>query len=199
MLLLTTYLVYQGAVSAFGPQLGYFVGFLFYWIGWCFGFPVWVLGLGGVVDLFRDRKPRFTSRKWLGIVLLVVPLILAYGYEFPRALPEATLPIVLLSILISMVNGAAEELLWRGVYPLVFPDSTWWGYLYPTLGFAVWHFAPQSVFPNPRPGASVSLVVAAGIVGLMWGWVAYRSKSVRWTTLSHILFDFSGLGGRVYF
>jgi hypothetical protein len=199
MLLLTTYLVYQGAVSAFGPKLGYFVGFLFYWIGWCFGFPVWVLGIGGVVDLFRDRKPRFTSRKWLGIVLLVVPLILAYGYEFPRALPEATLPIVLLSILISMVNGAAEELLWRGVYPLVFPDSTWWGYLYPTLGFAVWHFAPQSVFPNPRPGASVSLVVAAGIVGLMWGWVAYRSKSVRWTTLSHILFDFSGLGGRVYF
>jgi len=67
------------------------------------------------------------------------------------------------------------------------------------VGFAVWHFAPQSVFPNPRPGATVSLVVAAGIVGLMWGWVAHKTKSIRWTTLSHILFDFSGLGGRVYF
>jgi membrane protease YdiL (CAAX protease family) len=198
-LLLTTYLTYQQAVSAFGPRLGYLSGFLFYWIVWCGGFPLWVLGGDGVLALFRDLKPRFTSRKWLGILLLVAPLLLAYGYEFPRAVPEATLPIVLVSVVISVVNGIAEELLWRGTYARVFSDSVWWGYLYPTLGFAVWHFAPQSVFPNPRPGATVSLVVAAGIVGLMWGWVTYKTKSVRWTSLSHILFDFSGLGGRVYF
>jgi len=198
-LLLSTYGVYQGAVSLWGARPGYLIGFLFYWIIWCLGFPLWILGSKSVLARFREVKCRFTDRKWLGLLLLVTPLLLAYGYEFPRAAPQATLPIVLVSIVISVMNGTAEELLWRGAYPAVFPDSSWWGYLYPTVGFAVWHFAPQSVFPNPRPGATVSLVVAAGIVGLMWGWVAHKTKSIRWTTLSHILFDFSGLGGRVYF
>lgn len=198
-LFLTTYLVYQGAVAVLGPKLGYLAGFLFYWSVWCFGFSLWILGLDGISSLFRDRQPRFTSRRWLGLVFLLLPLLLAYGYEFPRVLPQATLPIVLLSAVISIVNGVAEEVLWRGAYVSVFSDSVWWGYLYPVLGFAAWHFVPQSVFPNPRPGAAVSLVIAAGIVGLMWGWVAFRTKSIRWTSLSHILFDFSGLGGRVYF
>ncbi|MFP3897011.1 MAG: CPBP family intramembrane glutamic endopeptidase [Anaerolineales bacterium] len=66
-------------------------------------------------------------------------------------------------------------------------------------GYSTRRATPQSVFPNPRPGATVSLVVAAGIVGLMWGWLAYKTKSIRSTTLCHILFDFSRLGGRVYF
>ena len=199
VLLLTTYLAFQGAVALLGPRPGYLAGFLFYWIAWCLAFPLWILGREGVAARFRDRQPRFTSRKWLGLLLLLLPLLLAYGYEFPRVLPQATVPIVLASAAISVVNGVAEELLWRGTYASAFPGSAWWGYLYPALGFAVWHFSPQSVFPNPRPGAAVSLVVAAGIVGLMWGWVVFRTKSVRWTTLSHILFDFSGLGGRVYF
>lgn len=199
LLILTTNLAYQWAVAGLGSKLGYLTGFLFYWIIWCFGFSLWVLGADGVLALLRDGRLRFTSRRWLGLVLLMAPLLLAYGYEFPRVLPQATLPIVLSSAIISIVNGIAEELLWRGVYASIFPDDLWWGYLYPALGFAVWHFVPQQVFPNPRPGATVSLVIAAGIVGLMWGWVTYRTKSIRWTGLSHILFDFSGLGGRVYF
>ena len=199
LLLLTTYLVFQEGAALLGPRTGYLVGFLFYWLAWCFGFPLWILGREGLVAQFRDRQPRFTSRKWLGLVLLLLPLLLAYGYEFPRALQEAPVPILVASALISIVNGVAEELLWRGTYASAFPKSTWWGYLYPALGFAVWHLAPQSVFPNPRPGAAVSLVVAAGIVGLMWGRVVFRTKSIRWASLSHVLFDFSGLGGRIYF
>lgn len=199
ILLLTAYLAFKGAVTMLGPKPGYLAGFLFYWIGWCLAFPLWILGSKGLAGLFRDRRPRFTSRTWLGLLMLLLPLLLAYGYEFPRALPQATLPIVLTSALISIINGTAEEVLWRGTYALAFPGSRWWGYLYPAIGFAVWHFAPQSVFPNQRPGAAVSLVVAAGVVGLMWGWVVFRSKSIRWTSLTHILFDFSGLGGRVYF
>jgi hypothetical protein len=199
VLLLTTYLVYQGAVRALGPQLGYLTGFLFYWFGWCFGLSFLILGLEGVLSLFRDRRPRFTSKRWLGVLLLLSPLLVAYGYEFPRVLSQATLPIVLTSALISLINGTAEELLWRGVYSRVFPDNLWWGYLYPAFGFAIWHFAPQSVFPSSRPGASLSLVAFALFLGLVWGWIAYRTQSVRWTTLAHIIFDFSGLGGRLYF
>lgn len=199
LLLSSTYLVYQLSRYLLGVELGYFIGFLFYWIVWCLGFSWWVLGKEQLVDVFRGTRDSLTSRRWFGVALLLVPLLMAYGYEFPRALPQANLPVLIVSVVISIVNGTGEELLWRGVYPRVFPQSRWWGYLYPTIGFAVWHLAPQSVFPNTRPGGMISLVVAAGIVGLMWGWLAFRTKSIRWTTLSHILFDFSGLGGRVYF
>jgi membrane protease YdiL (CAAX protease family) len=41
-------------------------------------------------------------------------------------------------------------------------------------------------------------VGAAAMSGLQWGWVAWRTGSIRWTTVSHVLFDFSGLGARLY-
>ena len=167
--------------------------------GLVFGFFLVDIGKEQLVDVFRQAVDSLTSRRWLGLALLLLPLLMAYGYEFPKAVSEATIPSVLSSIAVSIVNGAAEELPWRGEYLRVFPNSRWLGFLYPTGGFAVWHLASQSIFPNTRPGGMISLVIAAGVVGLMWGWLAFKTKSIRWTTLSHILFDFSGLGGRVYF
>jgi membrane protease YdiL (CAAX protease family) len=73
------------------------------------------------------------------------------------------------------------------------------GYLYPTAGFARSHYAPQSVSPSWYPGGATSFVASAGLFGLLWGRIAFRSGSVGWTVLSHVLLDFSGLGARVHF
>jgi len=35
-------------------------------------------------------------------------------------------------------------------------------------------------------------------LGLGWGFVARRTGSILWTMSAHILFDFSGLGARLY-
>ena len=199
LLIISTYFFFQQATSLLGPQLGYFVGFLFYWLVWCLGFSLAMVGWDGFLTAFKDNRPRLTTRKWLGAVLLLVPLAFAYLYEFPRAVSEANLLIVLSSFAISIINGTAEELFWRGIYPQIYPKNKWLGYIYPSFGFAVWHFSPQSVFPSSRPGAAVSLVIFALYLGLSWGWVAFRTKSILWTTLVHIIFDFSGLGGRIYF
>jgi len=198
-LLGTTYLVFQRFNTLFGLKQGYLGGFLFYWIVWCLLLPWWILGSDGLLHIFRDSKPRFGRPRWLGIIFLIVPLLLGYGYAFPRAIGQADASIVLLSAVIAIVNGTLEELLWRGAYLTAFKDNWFLGYLYPSIGFGVWHFAPQSIFPNSAPGGVISLVVVAGLIGLMWSWVANRSQSIRWVTISHILFDFSGLGGRIYF
>jgi len=63
-LLLTTYLIYQGAVTLLGSKPGYLAGFLFYWIAWRFGFSVWILGLDGVVARFRDRQRPSCCSPW---------------------------------------------------------------------------------------------------------------------------------------
>jgi membrane protease YdiL (CAAX protease family) len=54
------------------------------------------------------------------------------------------------------------------------------------------------VIPNRSPGGSLSLVVVAIVLGLLWGWVPYQTGSIVWVAVSHTLFGFSGLGGRVY-
>lgn len=72
------------------------------------------------------------------------------------------------------------------MYQRVFPGRAWWGLLWPSLGFALWHFAPQSVRANTV------------LFGLGWSWLAQQSGSIRWTTSAHILFDFAGLGALIY-
>jgi hypothetical protein len=67
------------------------------------------------------------------------------------------------------------------------------GYLYPTVGFAVWYYAPQVVFPSQYPGGATSFVASAGLFGLMWGRVSFRNGTIGWSTISYVLLDFSGL------
>jgi membrane protease YdiL (CAAX protease family) len=196
LVLVTTYAVFKTSAHMVGPVPGYLLGFLFYWSVWCLVVPLWLLGWARVRSLFQS--PVGMRTPLARVALLGLPLILGYGYAFPRALAGADVVVILVSAVLALVNGVLEELLWRGAYIEVFPDSRRLSVYYPTIGFAVWHFSPQSVFPNPAPGGRVSLVIVAGLVGLIWAWVARRDGSIRATTLSHVLFDFSGLGGRLY-
>jgi membrane protease YdiL (CAAX protease family) len=194
----TEYGLYQGLTRALGPRLGYFLGFAVYWIGWCVLFPLWVVGWRGIRDMFGPARPRFGRPAWLGLTALGLPLVLGYAVAFPRALADATPGIVLASLGLASVNATGEEILWRGLYRRMFPGDTWLGLVWPTIGFGVWHFAPQSVRPNTRPGGAWSFVLVAGVFGLGWAWLAQRSGSIRWTTAAHILFDFAGLGASIY-
>lgn len=198
ILLVTTWIMFRVCVAALGSKLGYLGGFGFYWLVWCLVLPWLVLGTAGLIRAFRHSNSPFGQPAIVGIGLLVIPLILGYGYAFPRAVREANALAILTSAGLALVNGTLEELLWRSAYLQVFPGSWLFGYAYPSFGFAVWHLAPQAVMSSHAPGGRLSFVLVAGVVGLMWGWVARASGSILWPTLSHVLFDFSGLGGRVY-
>jgi membrane protease YdiL (CAAX protease family) len=92
----------------------------------------------------------------------------------------------------AVCNALTEELFWRGVYVRLFPDDAIRGYLYPALAFGAWHIIPQSVVPFG--GGSTALVLGACFIGLGYGWVAWRTGSIRWTTLAHIGTDAMGIG-----
>ena len=148
-------------------------------------------------ELFRETKPNQLTRA--DLLLLAAPPLVGYLFAFPRALRQSNPPIILASAAIALVNATAEELLWRGTYKAVFPNRFVLGYLYPSAGFAVWHLAPQSVVPSRHPGGAVSYVISSGLFGLLWGRILNRTGSIRWTVVSHVLLDFSGLGARIYF
>lgn len=82
---------------------------------------------------------------------------------------------------------------------MLFPGQLWLALLYPSIGFALWHLAPQSIFPSTWRGGRVAFVAQAGFLGLLYGWVANSTGVILWTAMSHILIDFSALGWDVVF
>lgn len=194
LLIITTYLAFQLFVQAFGLKTGYLAGFLFYWIAWGLFIPVMIAGFKGVFSFFG--RPAETKLTWLNILLLVIPCLLAVFFgPFLQRAGKITWLMWIVSFVIAVVNAVTEEIIWRGLYVKYFKDPLW-GLIYPILGFALWHISPNSV--NPSSFGIPLFVLFSGILGVFWGVAAYRTKSVRWTLLSHIIVDFSGLIGLFY-
>lgn len=196
VLTVTMVWVFRTAVAQFGFEMGYLLGFLVYWVLWCSVVPVVLLGgPAGLRDLFRAGEPRFGHRPRITVALLVWGPLVVLAVRFLPGLSNLTLPIVLVSVLIASVIGFTEEVLWRGTFVRLFPDSRTLGYLYPSLGFAVWHVAPLSVHGNSMPGGTYSFVAYSLVFGLSLGYYTWQTGSIRWATGVHVLHDFLGLPG----
>jgi membrane protease YdiL (CAAX protease family) len=197
VLLGSTLLLYRWLAAHYGIKWGYFGGFLIYWLGWCTAVPLWTLGARRARALFGDA-PSGRRPTHVDLVALALPPLLGYTTAFPRAVRQASPRIVFASAALALVNATAEELLWRGAFVAAFPRHRVASWLYSAAGFAAWHLAPQSLVPNRFPGGATSFVAVSGIFGLLWGAVAARTGSIRWTIVSHALTDFAGLGARIY-
>jgi len=198
ILLGTTAVMFKWLSARFGPVRGYLGGFLFYWIGWCLCLPLSLLGTDGFLRLFQPAQPPFGSPGWLGIALLLGPVVVPFLTVFPAAIRGASRSAVLYTLLFALANGIMEEVLWRGTYVSIFPNDWWWGYLYPAIWFGLWHLAPQTVYPFKGPGGAIGFALIAVFLGLSFGWVALQTGSILWTAAAHVLNNFSSVGGRTF-
>jgi uncharacterized protein len=199
LLLVTTYLAFQGFVALWGSQIGYFAGFLVYWVLWCLLFSLWILGKGGLSGLFQRAMQLQGRHNRLLLLLLIWPPLLAATTVLPAKFAQITGLVLAGSAALAVVNATLEEVLWRGAYIHVFPDSKFWGWIYPSIGFALWHIVPLSVHNNSMPGGMASYLAGALVIGLSYGWVAWRTGSIRWTVMSHVVMNFLGMGATIYF
>jgi uncharacterized protein len=198
-LIATTYAAFNIFNTWWGYPFGYLMGFVFYWVVWCLVFPVYMLGgVRPVLDLFREGKPEFQKlgRRahfflWFWIVFPLATIFI------PRA-GGVGFTIFAYSILIGITIGVTEEILWRGVYVRLFPNSTWMSIIYPSIMFSLWHIAPQSVKASTMPGGIFSFLFYPLVLGLAYAYVAKKTGSIRWTTLSHVVHDSLGLGALAY-
>jgi membrane protease YdiL (CAAX protease family) len=179
-----------------GDQLGYVAGFGAYWAT-CAGLSVALVGPSRMRHLFRDVQPRTGRPAAVGLALLAWP---AAGAITTRFIPEigGATPAMLGTILgVAVANALLEEMLWRGVYVTLWPRNPWLGWLWPAVGFAAWHLAPQVIHPSAL-GSGV-FVAASFSLGLSWGWVAFRTGSLRLVSISHVVTDGSGIRSALYF
>ncbi|MCP8305600.1 MAG: CPBP family intramembrane metalloprotease [archaeon] len=80
----------------------------------------------------------------------------------------------------------------------LFPNDIWLKYIYPSIGFALWHIDPLSVTGFRLPGGIPAFVFFALLLGLTWGYYAQKTGSIRWCTIAHIIHDSFGLGAFTY-
>jgi len=187
LLLASTALVFTTLARQLGRDLGYVLGFAFYDLVWCILVPLLLLGRKGFLGLFSERVPLFSKENWLPATLLVITTVVAVVmYRDTIAnITSTPLALILVGIPVTTVNSTCEEILWRGVYARVFPNRLFFGFIYPSIGFAAWHISPQLVMPSG--GGMLPFVVSTFFLGLVYGLAAYRTGSVRWTALSHSL------------
>lgn len=162
-------------------RIGWFLGLLTYWITWC-GIGSWLLiGEPSIMRLIHPQRLTLEI-----VILLLIPLIGAGLYRFVPGMtyekPQKW--IFLLLVMTSFGNGFFEELLWRGVYMDLFPDNLFFGMIWPSLWFGLWHFAPGSVAPNRK---AAGLMIGSGIMGLYLSFLARHTGTIWWTIMMHTI------------
>ncbi|MCX8063016.1 MAG: CPBP family glutamic-type intramembrane protease, partial [Anaerolineales bacterium] len=171
LLLPTTAAVFALATRFLGAEAGYLFGFGFYWLFWCLLVPQRLLGKTEFATILRDRAPLFSRPNWLAATLWLLVMLIAllmYAAEFIRA----PLLLILIAVPLATINGLCEEILWRGLYVRCFPRNAWLAILYPSLGFALWHLAPQAIFPAENV---LGFVISTFFLALPYGVIAYRT------------------------
>jgi uncharacterized protein len=179
-----------------GDQGGYVTGFAVYW-GLCGILAAVLIGRTRIGELFRDVRPRLGTRSLVGGLLLLWPPLGAIATRFIPEVGEASAAMLVTIVGVAVVNTIAEEVLWRGVYISLWPHNPWLGWVWPAFGFGAWHLAPQVI--HPAATSPAVFVAASTALGLSWGWVAWRTGSLRWVSVSHVLTDASGLRNALFF
>lgn len=96
------------------------------------------------------------------------------------------------SVLFALINGFSEELLWRGLFNCHFPNNLLLGFVYPSIGFGFWDLAPLMIYPIENP---LIFSVVTIFLGAPFGYIVYKTKSIRWIAISHMILNLSTLVG----
>jgi hypothetical protein len=150
-LFLVMFAVYQGFSKILGSNLGWYAGFAIYWPIFCVAIPLSLVGSSRIIERYKIIK---INPKYLSVYLFPVFMTLIGGFFMSTT--ERDLIGLIIWMGMSIGNGIFEEILWRGVYPILFPDKKLFGFVWPAIWFSIWHFAPGSLSQNFQPVVLVS-------------------------------------------
>jgi membrane protease YdiL (CAAX protease family) len=179
--------VFRWLSRRLSPRAAYNVGFGVYWLAWCVGFPILIIGPRRATRLLmQGRRPSAVEA-----VLLILPVAGAVSTELLRNRKKIDSTLAAVMAMTGVINAAGEELLWRGVFLEEFPHDLVRGVLWPLVGFSLWHLAPQMILPS-RIGRW-PFVLGAAFVGSVSAYSAWRSRGLRNCLISHVATDSCGV------
>ena len=199
VLVLIVIATFRAAIAMFGEHTGQLAGFGVYWLLGGLVFPLLILGGSGYAELFAPRHVQWTKPLRVAAALLAVPAAFGFLFVFPYLFPMDDFQVLAAVAAYALVNGTLEEVFWRGTFATAFKTNPWLGVVYPAMAFGIWQLVPWMFFPTwPLVPALVVFGVAFG-VGLLYNWVAWRTGTIRWTAISHVLTNLSGIGALLVF
>ena len=183
-----------------GKTFSYIFTSLVYWGVFCI--PVSICFLGGpkgVKNVYaKPSLPMSRRKKAFWFVLAFIPCFGTLFAVFIPVIVVAPMQALAIALLYALINGTVEELFWRGVFINVFPNNILRGYILPTLLFGLWHIALYFLKGMEYQGGFAALVGGATFMGILWGFLAYKTKSIRMVTIAHIVTNFFAFSGMIY-
>jgi len=185
-----------------GKTWGYLAALSTYWFIVCLPLSIYVIGPQSLFALYKPARPVSPRTTTLHALLLAFPVALTFVVAFLPKVGIVGAGVLVLAAVFALINGIVEELLWRGAFTHVFPQRIHLAYFFATLLFAAWHIAMALAQGVQYEGGAASLIGGALLLGMIWGFVAWRTKSIGLVTISHVLtnlFAFTGLIHDNYF
>ena len=190
-----TFGLFQLTTAFLGPKWGYVTGFLGYW-SYCL-ITAWLVS-GRDWNYFREMWNRQRDNKyarWIGLAAFI-PALGVFFVSFLPNVAKLSLSAALLLIFMVILNGSIEELYWRGLYLLEYPNDARIGFFLSWLLFGAWHISLWFARGILYKDGFLALVGGAYGLGLIWTWVARSNGNLRAVVPAHILanlFAFTGL------
>ncbi|UCE07794.1 MAG: CPBP family intramembrane metalloprotease [bacterium] len=177
VLIAVMYPIFHSLAAIMNDRVAWFLGLAIYWIIWGAVFPLFIIGRDEIKALIRPQKPDVKILLLVAIPLLgaVAGRLILGGYE------KESVWIALLLFSTPFGNGFFEEVLWRGVYVKLFPNHIFFWMIWPSVWFALWHYAPGSV----SSGNPARLMIGAGVMGLYLSFLAKKLNTVWWGIVIH--------------
>ncbi len=183
--------VFSATSRRYGPERGYQAGFAIYWAS-CWALAGSVIGRRRLLGLWRVPEQVLPSPRGLSAAVLVVPPLGGLATQWVPNARASGATAVVVAAGVGATNALAEEVFWRGVPLVIFPDDAVWGWLWPAAGFTAWHLVPLTTRPS-GVRRRASLLGGAALVGLGYGWIAIRTRSLALVAPAHALTDSSGV------
>jgi membrane protease YdiL (CAAX protease family) len=180
LIVLVLIYLFPALTHSLGNPRGLAIALAIYWGVVCFGFGLSIIGPRNLKRLYARPKTA------LNLALAILPVVPVFFAAFLPVMASLSPRILLLATLFAILNGSAEELFWRGAFIRHFPQDARYAILYPLVLFTAWHIALALIKGAHYQGGALALIGGAGIMGLLWGVLAWRTKSIFLSTLSHI-------------
>src|SRR3954463_1421422 len=113
VLIASMYGAFRYLTAVFGFPAGYLAAFALYWVGWCLIVPAAILSRDRLVSLFARPAVRFTKLSGITQLLVWWPIAFPLTFSFIPRIASTPFVIVGASVLLGVVIGVTEEILWR--------------------------------------------------------------------------------------